>query len=457
VESIEQKLPSLNGISLLLLDDDPSIVRSLTRVLIGLGAHITGVGSLREARLSLETQSPDAVLADLQLKDGSGLELLSEYLNRHPDGAFYMITGHGSIENAVQALRHGARHYFEKPVDPIDLARYLVEDLAASQSSHDLTKQLAPFLSVQDPVMIQALTDLPRFAVSAEPALIQGETGTGKELVARALHGLGPRAQGPFIAVNCGAIPETMLEAELFGHEKGAFTGATRQHRGRFEQAHGGTLFLDEIGEMTPAAQVSLLRVLEEGMVHRVGGECSVPVNVRVVAATHRPLEERIESGLFRQDLLFRINVLIVKLPPLRERAGDIALLARHFFAKSLSDSGKLVAVPALSPETLSLLKNYHWPGNVRELRNLMARLAVRLPEGVSEVCESLLKPILPNQMNCQRDMGDGVFIPKGTTLADAEWLLIDAALKEAGYNRTKAAKLLGIGERTLRRKLNDS
>ena len=457
VVEVQTALPDLNGISLLVLDDDPGIVRSLTRVLGGLGADVTGVGGLREARLSLETLSPDAVLADLQLKDGNGLELLPEYLSRKPDGAFYMITGHGSVDNAVEALRHGARHYFEKPVDPIALARQLARDLAAGRTSHQLVEQLAPYLTVRDPVMIEALRDLPRFAASGEPLLIQGETGTGKELVARALHGLGPRGREAFVAVNCGAIPETMLEAELFGHEKGAFTGAMRQHRGRFEQADGGTLFLDEIGEMPPVAQVSLLRVLEERIVHRVGSERGVRVDVRVIAATHRPLEERVESGLFRQDLLFRLNVLVIELPPLRARAGDIELLAQHFLAKSLNDMGRSGGAPALSPEAVSLLAGYRWPGNVRELRNLMARLAVRLPDGVREIGANLLAPMLPTQVSGPAGMTDGLVIPKGTTLADAEWLLIDAALKEAGYNRTKAAKLLGIGERTLRRKLNES
>lgn len=458
VEPTEETLPSLSGISLLVLDDDPGIVRGLRRVLEGLGAAVTGVGSLRDARLSLETSLPDAVLADLQLKDGTGLELLPEYLGHCPDGAFYIITGHGSIDNAVEALRHGARHYFEKPIDPIALAQHLAQDLAAGRSSHELAESLSPYLAIRDPVMIEALSDLPRFAASGEPALIQGETGTGKELVARALHGLGPRAQGPFVAVNCGAIPETMLEAELFGHEKGAFTGANREHRGRFEQAHGGTLLLDEIGEMPPAAQVSLLRVLEEGMVHRVGSERGVRVDVRVVAATHRPLEEQVESRLFRQDLLFRLNVLVIKLPPLRARPGDLALLARHFLAKSLTDMGKSGVLPALSGDALALLNGYRWPGNVRELRNLMARLAVRLPEGVREVGANLITPMLPsNVAGARKVVAEGVLIPKGTTLADAEWLLIDAALKEAGFNRTKAAQLLGIGERTLRRKLNES
>ena len=457
VEQAQETLPDLNGLSLLVLDDDPAIVRGLTRVLSGLGAEVTGLGSLREARLSLNEWSPDAVLADLKLKDGVGLDLLPDYLGRQPDGAFYMITGHGSIDHAVTALRQGARHYFEKPVDPIALARRLAEDLPARQAASSLVERLSPYLAMRDSVMVEALRDLPRFAESFEPVLIQGETGTGKELVARALHGLGPCAAGPFVAINCGAIPDTMLEAELFGYEKGAFTGASHMHRGRFEQAHKSTLFLDEIGEMPLAAQVSLLRVLEEGVVHRLGGERGVPVDVRVVAASHRLLEERVEAGLFREDLLFRLNVLLIELPSLRERPGDIELLARYFLRRSLNARDKEAGVPAFSPEALAALTAYPWPGNVRELHNLMARLAVCLPQGVREVGVKLLAPLLPARMAARAGTAEGVLIPRGTTLADAEWLLIDAALKEAGYNRSKAAKLLGIGERTLRRKLNES
>jgi DNA-binding NtrC family response regulator len=248
-----------------------------------------------------------------------------------------------------------------------------------------------------------------------------------------------------------------MLEAELFGYEKGAFTGAMRMHRGRFEQAHSGTLFLDEIGEMPPAAQVSLLRVLEQGMVQRIGGERETPVDVRVVAATHRPLEERVESGLFRQDLLYRLHVLPLFLPALRERPRDIGMLASHFLGNSLRDMAWKGVPPTLTAEALALLEAHDWPGNVRELRNLMARLTVRLPEGVREIGPKLLVPLLPAKAAKAAAAGEGVLIPKGTSLADAEWLLIDAALKDSGYNRTQAAKLLGIGERTLRRKLNES
>ncbi len=457
MEGAEKTSPDLTGLSLLVLDDDPGVLRSLMRVLTGLGAKVAGVGSLREARAAVAETTPDAVLADLQLRDGTGLDLLPDYLARVPDGGFYIITGHGSIGNAVHALRQGARHYFEKPVDPLEVARHIAADLASKRASRGIAEQLAPYLTYCDPAMTEALLELPRFAASDQPVLIQGETGTGKELVVRALHGLGRRAQGPFVAVNCGAIPETMLEAELFGHEKGAFTGASRRHRGRFEQADKGTLFLDEIGEMPPAAQVSLLRVLEEGAVQPIGAERGVAVDVRVVAATHRPLEERVEAGLFREDLLFRLNVLPIQLPPLRDRPRDIALLAQHFLANSVRDMGWDCAPPRLTPEALSRLESYHWPGNVRELRNVVARLAVRLPPCLREIGPRLLEPLLPSKVSRGHPARDGVLIPKGTTLADAEWLLIDAALKESGFNRSKAAKQLGIGERTLRRKLNES
>lgn len=238
--------------------------------------------------------------------------------------------------------------------------------------------------------MAEALVELPSFAANSEPVLIQGETGTGKELVAKALHGLGSHAEGPSVTVNCGAIPENLLEAELFGYEKGAFTGANRMHKGCFEQAHQGTLFLDEIGEMPPPAQVSLLRILEEGMVQRIGAKGKVTVDVRVVAATHRSLEELLEAGQFRSDLFYRLNVLPLHLPPLRERPTDIALLAVHFLANSLKERNWQSAIPCLSIDAQTILQDHGWPGNVRELRNVMARLSVRLTEGVHEITPKL-------------------------------------------------------------------
>jgi DNA-binding NtrC family response regulator len=454
---------NLRGLSLMVVDDDHDNLRTLGHVFQNLGATVTSWGSLRQARQSLRFRGQDAVVSNFQLKDGIGLDLLPDYQIRCPKGSFY-LTGDGSFfkANPVDTFKQGVRGYFEKPVDPIALAKRLVADLGSKPPSERLAEQLAPYLILHDPVMAEALVELPSFAANSEPALIQGETGTGKELVAKALHGLGPRTKGPFVAVNCGAIPENLLEAELFGYEKGAFTSANRMHKGYFEQAHQGTLFLDEIGEMPAQAQVSLLRILEEGKVQRIGAEGKITVDVRIIAATHRSLEELLETGQFRSDLFYRLNVLPLHLPPLRDRPADIALLAVHFLANSLKEMNWQSAIPDLSIDTQTLLQHHGWPGNVRELRNVMARLSVRLTEGMDEITPKLLRPFLcstsvsPLFGGCGQSE-EGIYMPKGTTLADAEWLLIDAALKQSGYNRMQAAKLLGIGERTLRRKLNET
>jgi DNA-binding NtrC family response regulator len=272
--------------------------------------------------------------------------------------------------------------------------------------------------------------------------------------VARALHGLSSVADGPFVAINCGAIPETLLEDELFGHEKGAFTGAQQQRQGRFEQANEGTLFLDEIGEMPLPFQVRLLRVLEDGQIQRVGSERSIAVKVRVIAATHRNLEEDVSSGLFRQDLLYRLNILPVNLPPLRMRPADVHLLAKHFLQRALQDMERQSPWPILDNDSLALLAGYQWPGNVRELRNMTTRLAVRLPPEVKIIDSQWITGLLP-QDSVSGVSGSGIFIPADATLAEAEQILIAAALKNSHGNRIEAAKALGIGERTLRRKLN--
>ena len=446
--------PNLEGLSLLLVDDDPAIIRSVGRALRGMGADVRSAGSVEEARLALVSFQPDAVLADLQLKDGQGLELIPVFHHRCPGGAFYLITGYGSVENAVASIKQGVREYFQKPVDPIALAQQLVKDLPIHQLKGLLQEQLSPYLLFKDPAMTQAMTDLPRIATSMQPVLIQGETGTGKEMVARAVHGLSPVAEGPFVAINCGAIPETLLEDELFGHEKGAFTGAQHQRQGRFEQAHEGTLFLDEIGEMPLPFQVRLLRVLEDGQIQRVGSERPIAVNVRIIAATHRNLEEDVASGLFRQDLLYRLNILPVNLPPLRMRPADVHVLADHFLQRALQDMQRLRPWPTLDEDSLQLLASYQWPGNVRELRNMITRLAVRLPPEVKTVDVRWISGLLPQGIQASA-AGNGIFVPANATLAEAEQILIAAALKNSQGNRIEAAKALGIGERTLRRKLN--
>ena len=449
-------LPDLAGLHILVLDDDPAIQRSLARALRGMGGEVVTAGGLREAGLLLETTPVDVVLADLKLKTGTGLDLLPEFQKRHPEGLFYLITGHGSVDSAVHAIKHGVRDYLQKPVDPIALARKLQRDVAARAPSC-LENKLEPYLLFQDPVMGEALADIPRFAALDEPVLIGGETGTGKELAAMAIHRISPRSTGPFVAVNCGAIPESMLESELFGHERGAFTGATGLHRGRFEQASGGTLFLDEIGEMPLQFQVRLLRVLEERTIQRIGGEKPLPVDVRIVAATHRDLHEDVNAGLFRRDLFYRLDVLQVQLPPLRQRKQDIILLAGHFLRRTLEEMGRQGQPPIFTSRAQSLLLSYSWPGNIRELRNQMTRLAVRLPDDIKEISADFLATALPaiaGHPNCTS--GDTICIPADATLAEAEKILIDAALKRTNFNRKKAAALLGIGERTLRRKLNE-
>ncbi len=430
------KFPDLNGIVLLLIDDDAAIVRSLGRALRGLGADVTAVRSVREARIYLQENTPDAVLADLMLKDGQGLDLLPDYHTRYPEGLFYLITGYGSIDSAVTGFKHGIQDYFQKPVDPIVLAKRLVSDLGERPAINNLIATLEPYLRFTDPHMVEALLDLPRYAATNQSVLIEGETGTGKQLVAHALHALSQRAEGNFVVLNCGAIPESMLEVELFGNDKGTF--------GRFEQANKGTLFLDEIGEMPLHAQLKLLRVLEDN---------NVPFDVRIIAATHRDLSEQIEAGQFRTDIFYRINVLSIKLPPLRQRPADISLLAKHFLYYNLKQMGWKASFPSFSTQAIEIMQAHSWPGNVRELRNCMTRLAVRLSPNIKEIETEWLQALLPNIENLQSK--DGVWIPAKATLAEAEWLLIDAALKRTNYNRSRAAKQLGIGERTLRRKLN--
>ncbi len=448
----KKNLPSLNGITVLLVDDDPAIIRSLSRSLRGLGATVRSAGSINEAEQALSGFRPAVVLSDLQLKDGQGLQLISSYLSQVPNGNFYLITGYGSVENAVESIKLGVKHYFQKPVDPFELAQRLISDLPPSG---EIESQVNPYLLYQDPSMKQALADLPQIAASLQTVLIQGESGTGKELIARAVHELSPVAEGPFVALNCGAIPESLLEDELFGHEKGAFTGAQKIRKGHFEQAHGGTLFLDEIGEMPLVFQVRLLRVLEDGRIKRIGSERTISINVRIIAATHRNLEKDVASGLFRQDLWFRLNILTVQIPPLRLRPDDISMLAQYFLQRSLQDLQRSPPWPLLIEDSLALLMTYEWPGNVRELRNMMTRLAVRLPAEIKKIDAQWIKTLLPSGAAVKKS-NLGIMIPKDSTLAEAEHILIHAALANSGGNRVEAAKALGIGERTLRRKLNN-
>ena len=291
------------GLSILLVDSDRMANNSLQKMLTKLGSLVTIVGSLREAKLSIDNNCFDAVVSEDDLSDGQGLALISRYLSLRPNGAFYLVTEHENAQQVKNSNRQGVRHFFVKPLVPNELVEHMLKDSIIEASALKLSKQLSPYLSVADPSMLNALVDIPLFSDSSEPVLIIGKSGTGKELVARAVHGLSSCSSNAFIPINCGSIPESMLETELFGHEKGAFTSANFAHRGCFEQAHKGTLFLDEIGEMSLEAQTRLLRVLEHKTIRRVGGEREIPVDVRVVAATHRDLAASVEAGNFREDL----------------------------------------------------------------------------------------------------------------------------------------------------------
>jgi transcriptional regulator with PAS, ATPase and Fis domain len=308
--------------------------------------------------------------------------------------------------------------------------------------------------------MRRTLAHLPQIAASDQTVLITGETGTGKEIVARAVHVLSCRSSGPFVPINCGAVPESLIEGELFGHERGAFTGAVKTRRGKFEIAGNGCLFLDEIGDMPLNLQVRLLRALEEGKIYRIGGETLLPINVRVIAASNTDLKEAVKDRLFRDDLYYRLNVLRLHLPPLRERVEDIPLLAVHFLERAFAEMGRHPPHPSLSAETIYLLERYPWKGNVRELRNIMTRVATLLPRDTKHIFPFHLLPHLdeadragtPSAESLDKE---GVYIPIGARLDHVEDLLIRETLKRTKGNRTKAAGLLGISLRTLRRKLN--
>jgi len=485
---IDQKM-DLNGIFLLIADRDSSNLRNLKRELSEWGATVHLAGNMGTARMVISGKLVHAVLVDRDFDQRNGFELFHYYNSVFPAGLFYMMLP----ESALQAVKEKdplkVDGYFPKPLDIRAFATTVRESIKANISSisplDPLTEMLRPYLVFRSPVMRRGLMILPKVAASIHSVLITGETGTGKEMVARAIHGLSSFSGGPFVAVNCGAIPETLIEGELFGHEKGSFTGAQAQHRGKFELARNGTLFLDEIGEMPLALQSRLLRVLEERQFYRVGGEKPIQIYLRIVAATQANLEKSVEEGLFREDLYYRLNVLRIHLPALRERIEDIPLLAWYFLERAFAELNRGKPYPSLSSEFIQILMEQPWRGNVRELKNLMTRLAVLLPGSVHQIMPEHLTAYFPEKSRTfknslanphpsmdwnRRDpmigniievssypSEDGVFIPMGTTLHDAEEMLIKATLKKMGGNRTKAAKVLGIGLRTIRRKVNET
>ena len=450
-----------------IIDDDASIRWVLERALRNAGLVARAFDSAEAALEALRRDAPDVLMTDIRMPGRSGLELLRRVRDTRPVLPVIVMTAHSDLGSAVSAYEGGAFEYLPKPFD-IDQAVALVRRAARVQppaAADGAPEARIPELLGTAPAMQQVFRGIGRLSRSSVTVLITGESGTGKELVARALHEHSPRAGRPFIALNTAAIPADLLESELFGHERGAFTGADAQRRGRFEQADGGTLFLDEIGDMSLPLQTRLLRVLAEGEFYRVGGQTPIRVDVRVIAATHQNLQERVGQGLFREDLYHRLNVIRLALPALRERAEDIPLLLRHYLRAAARDLG--VEVKALAPEAERKLAEYRWPGNVRELVNVCRRLSVLAP-GSEVGAEDLPPEIDARAGDLQADWqsaladwavrqaasGQGALLD--LALPEFERILIRAALKRTQGHRQEAAKLLGWGRNTLTRKLKE-
>jgi two-component system response regulator PilR (NtrC family) len=455
--------------SVLLVDDEPDIIEVLEVVLKEDGMDVFKSSSGREALAVLKTQDVDIVISDIQMPDISGLQLLQEAKQISPDAAFIMITAFASTETAIDALQHGAYDYLTKPFKMEELKVVARGALAhrdhksgieaAGNESEALQGQMLfqalhrNQLVGKSPKMLEIYRTIGTVAAGESTVLITGESGTGKELIARALHEASGRRDGPFVSINCGAFPETLLESELFGYMKGAFTGASGNKKGLFEFAGGGSIFLDEIGEMTHAMQVKLLRVLQDRRLRPLGGSAEVAVDVRVIAATNRNLQAAIEQGRFRDDLYYRVAVITLHLPPLRERPEDIDLLAFHFLRHYAERAGKIIV--GISNEALRCLETYRWPGNVRELENTIER-AVAL-----ETTETIRAERLPDFVRGLALRADHEFIalPEGSFdldnyLASVERNLICQALEKAGGNQTLAAQRLQLTKPSLRHKI---
>jgi len=442
--------------TILVVDDEKNTREGLARALCRNYSVLLAENATRALEL-LAANEVDVVLSDLRMPGMDGLAFLPRALAREPQPVCILLTAYGSIENAVEAMRRGAYDFLTKPVnlDQLDLVlQRALRERAMASENRALKAQLDEkygFENIigQSPAMREVFDTVRQVAASRATVLLQGESGTGKELVARAIHRLGPRAGGPFVAVHCAALSQNLLESELFGHERGAFTGAVERRQGRFELADGGTLFLDEIGEIDPAIQVKILRVLEERKFERVGGQQTLEVDVRLIAATNRNLEQMVAEGKFREDLYYRLYVVVIRLPPLRERDGDVPLLIQHYLKTLSAENGK--PIDGLTPDALDLLTAYAWPGNVRELRNVIERMVV-LARG-----NRLTVRDIPANIRAAAPAA-AVAAPAGRdlSLAEAEKQLIIRALKANDDNRTLAARQLGISRRTLHRKLNE-
>jgi DNA-binding NtrC family response regulator len=445
------------GHRILIADDDESSRKGLRALLSSSGYEVELAADGQEALEKAASFHPAVVISDLIMPGLDGLGLLNALKNELPFATVILLTGHATVETAVAAMKQGAYDYMTKPVDVARLRLLIEKALEKSETNREVRllrrrlqevwgygKLVGKSKAMQE---VYRLIDLA--APTAAPVLITGESGTGKELVARSLHELSPRSKGPFVAVNCSAIPETLLESEIFGHEKGAFTGAVERRAGCFEMAHGGTLFLDEIAEMSPATQAKFLRILQDGNVKRLGGKNEMQVDVRVLAATNKDPQEALRDGELREDLYYRLNVLSLTLPPLRERKEDIPLLIQTFIEEFNGKYQKQIR--SVDAQAQEILVAYPWRGNVRELRNTMERAFI--------VCEADL--IAPRHVpisfseRSPVESSDVISLPIGITVAEAEKKLLLKTLASVNNNKAGAARILGISLKTLHNKLH--
>jgi DNA-binding NtrC family response regulator len=434
----------------LIVDDDEVFLSGVSELIAREGFTTSTAPSIRDAREEVGRNTPDVVLLDMQLPDGSGIDLLKE-LRELPKTEVVMVTGHGTIDSAVEATRIGASQYLTKPVDFDRVKAVLASVVAMRELKEEIgglrteLRKLGRFgsMSGASPAMQHVYDLITKVARTDATVFLIGETGTGKELVAQTIHDLSTRRKEAFIPLNCGAVSPNLIESELFGHERGSFTGAERMHRGHFERAHKGTLFLDEITEMPIELQVKLLRVLETGTVNRVGGQQPIPVDVRVIAATNRSPEEAVGAGKLRQDLHYRLNVFPIQLPPLRERLEDVELLARQFLVELNKQEGSDKEFTRAAHQRL---RGHTWPGNVRELKNLVHRAFILSPDTVGLEALSLgVEPVADSSMS----------VKVGTSLDELERRVILATLEHCEGDKKKAAAILKISLKTLYNRLN--
>ncbi len=447
---------------ILIVDDERSNLESLQRIFAKEGWRVALAESGAAALEALRREPASVVVTDLMMPGMTGEDLLRAVRAISPETEVVLMTAYGTVEAAVSAMKEGAYDFITKPVKrhaivksvrrALEKASLLAENRALRARLADLSRQGDGGLIGNAPAFRAALDTLRQAAPSSATVLLSGESGTGKELAARLLHDLSPRARAPFVPIHCAAIPETILESELFGYERGAFTGAVARKEGRFERAHGGTLFLDEIGEMSAAVQVKLLRVIQDGVVERLGGTQPVQVDVRLVAATNKDLAAEVKAGRFREDLFYRLDVVSVRLPPLRERREDVPLLAGAFLRRYAEQNAR--AISGFTPAALAALEAYDWPGNVRELMHAVER-AVVLSRGERVDLEDLPDVVQKARPAAPSGAPPALVIPVGTPMEEIERIAIRETLRHTRGDKTLAAQILGVAARTIYRKLD--